>query len=65
MSQTHPCEIFLLIAENTIDEFFDFSLLQKHRLARYPQADSDAISLSDLALAKPDVLRALLGPVGG
>lgn len=59
MSQIHPCEILLLIAERTIDEFIDFSLLQKHRLARYTQADCDEISASDLALDKPDLLRAL------
>jgi SNF2 family DNA or RNA helicase len=61
LSQEHPCQIVLLIAENTVDEFIDFSLSQKHRLARYTQADSDEISPGDLALQKPDVLRALLG----
>ncbi len=62
MSQTHPCQIVLLIAENTIDEFIDFSLSQKHRLAQYTQADTNDISAADLALRKPDVLRALLNP---
>ncbi len=62
MSQTHPCQIVLLIAENTIDEFIDFSLLQKHRLAKYTQADTNEISAVDLALRKPDILRALLAP---
>ena len=60
MSQTQPCEIVLLIAQNTIDEFIDFSLAQKHRLARYTQGDTETISTDDLALSKPDVLRALL-----
>lgn len=54
--------VSLLIAENTIDKFIDFSLAQKHRLAKYTQADSDIISDADLALRKPDVLRVLLAP---
>jgi SNF2 family DNA or RNA helicase len=60
ISQTKPCEIVLLIAENTVDEFIDFSLEQKHRLARFAQKDVDSIRAEDLALEKPDVLRALL-----
>lgn len=64
LSQTKPCEIVLLIAEGSIDEFIDFSIAQKHRLARYAQRDSDQISASDLALRKPDLLRALIEPVG-
>lgn len=62
LSQTKSCEIILLIAEGTIDEFVDFSLSQKHRLARYTQRDSDEISGEDLALQKPDLLRALVEP---
>jgi SNF2 family DNA or RNA helicase len=63
LSQKRACEIVLLTAENTIDEFIDFSLAQKHRLARYTQGDSDDISAHDLALRKPDLLRALLRPL--
>lgn len=63
MSQEHPCQVVLLIAGNTIDEFVDFSLSQKQRLARYTQGDTNDISAADLALQKPNVLRALLGPV--
>lgn len=64
ISQTKPCEIVLLIARNTVDEFIDFSLEQKHRLARFAQSDTDIITSKDLALEKPDVLRALLVPGG-
>jgi SNF2 family DNA or RNA helicase len=63
LSQTRPCDVVLLIAENTIDEFIDFSLAQKHRLARYTQGDTTQVSVEDLALKKPDLLRALLAPV--
>jgi SWI/SNF-related matrix-associated actin-dependent regulator 1 of chromatin subfamily A len=63
LSQTRSCEIILLTGEGTIDEFIDFSLSQKHRLARYTQRDSDEISQADLALHKPDLLRALIEPV--
>lgn len=62
MSQKYPCDIILLMAENTIDEFIDFALSQKHRLANYAQKDVDSISAADLALQKPDILRALLAP---
>jgi SWI/SNF-related matrix-associated actin-dependent regulator of chromatin subfamily A-like protein 1 len=62
ISQTKPCEIVLLIARNSVDEFIDFSLEQKHRLARFAQKDTDQISAQDLALKKPDILRALLAP---
>lgn len=61
LSQTRPCHIVLLLAENTIDEFIDFSLAQKHRLAAYAQGDTSTIGAPDLTLQKPDVLRALLG----
>lgn len=60
LSQVKPCEIVLLMAENSmmaensIDEFVDFSLSQR---------DSDEIDSADLALQKPDLLRALLEPV--
>lgn len=62
ISQTQPCEIVLLMARNTVDEFIDFSLEQKHRLARFAQSDTDIVTAEDLALEKPDILRALLAP---
>jgi SWI/SNF-related matrix-associated actin-dependent regulator 1 of chromatin subfamily A len=64
LSQSRPCDIVLLIAERTVDEFVDFSLAQKHRLARYTQRDTGEISPRDLELRKPDVLRALVNPEG-
>jgi SNF2 family DNA or RNA helicase len=65
ISQTLDCEIVLLIGSNTVDEFIDFSLEQKHRLARYAQSDSDQIDESDLQLRKPELLRALIGAARG
>ena len=62
ISQTRACEILLLLANSTIDEFIDYSLEQKHRLAKFAQKDTGEIAAADLALRKPDVLRALLGP---
>ena len=62
LSQSKPCEIVLLTALDSIDEFIDFSISQKHRLARYAQGDSDEIDGDDLALRKPDLLRALIDP---
>lgn len=62
LSQREPCEIVLLIADSTIDEFIDYSLAQKQRLAEYTQRDSHSIAAIDLALTKPDLLRALIVP---
>ena len=62
ISQTQPCEIVLLLASSTIDEFIDFSLEQKHRLARFAQSDVDKIEAADLVLQKPQLLQALLSP---
>jgi SNF2 family DNA or RNA helicase len=62
ISQTKPCEVILLVVENSIDEFVDFSLEQKSRLAKFVQMDSGSVSSSDTALEKPAVLRALLAP---
>jgi SNF2 family DNA or RNA helicase len=62
LSQNRPCDILLLIAKETIDQFIDFSIAQKHRLARYTQRDIQEITRGDLALRKPDLLRALLEP---
>lgn len=62
ISQSKPCQIILLIAESTVDEFIDYTLEQKHRLARFAQSDSEAIAAADLRLEKPAVLQALLVP---
>jgi SNF2 family DNA or RNA helicase len=64
LSQTKDCDILLLIARRSVDEFIDFSLSQKHRLARYAQRDTHHIGVADLELRKPDVLRALIAPKG-
>lgn len=63
ISQRQECEIVVLIASNTVDEFVDFSLEQKHRLALYAQSDTEGITAEDLQLHKPDLLRALIGSV--
>ena len=63
LSQSKSCDILLLTGDGTIDEFIDFSIGQKHRLARYTQGDSQEISTADLALQKPDLLKALIEPV--
>ncbi len=60
ISQTRPCDIVLLIAEGTIDELIDFTLEQKHRLAKYTQADSEFILAEDVDRFTPEDLRALL-----
>jgi SNF2 family DNA or RNA helicase len=65
LSQSEVCQIYLLIAKNTIDEFIEFVLAQKHRLARYVQRDSGSINSTDLTLTRPDILHALLAPTYG
>jgi SNF2 family DNA or RNA helicase len=65
ISQTSDCEIILLLAKGSIDEFIDFCLEQKTRLARFVQQDVEGILPADAALEKPDILRALLWPKDG
>jgi hypothetical protein len=48
ISQTRPCEIVLLLSNSTVDDFIDFSLEQKHRLARFTQKDAGEIGPGDL-----------------
>jgi SNF2 family DNA or RNA helicase len=62
ISQTEPCEIYLFIAERTVDELIEFVLGQKFRVARYVQQDAQRLDPRDAALRKPDILRALLAP---
>ena len=62
ISQTKPCKIVLILANDTIDAFIDYSLEQKHRLAMFAQKDTNTIAPADLALSKPDILRALMWP---
>lgn len=62
ISQVQQCEIVLLIGRETVDEFIDFTLEQKHRLAKFAQSDASTIDNDDLQLRRPDVLRSLLGP---
>jgi SNF2 family DNA or RNA helicase len=64
ISQTRECEIILLLAKDSVDEFVDFCLEQKTRVARFVQQDVDTVQPSDLALEKPEILRALLWPKG-
>jgi len=61
ISQTRPCEIILLVGSNTIDEFIDFSLEQKSRVAQFVQGDREDVDPLDLSMTKPEVLRALVG----
>jgi SNF2 family DNA or RNA helicase len=65
LSQTSDCQIVLLLAKDSIDEFVDFCLEQKTRLARFVQQDVNDILPADAALEKPDILRALLWPEDG
>jgi SWI/SNF-related matrix-associated actin-dependent regulator 1 of chromatin subfamily A len=62
ISQTSECEIVLLLAKDSVDEFIDFCLEQKTRLAKFVQQDVDTVEETDLALEKPEILRALLWP---
>lgn len=62
ISQSKPCQIILLIVKSTVDEFIDYTLEQKHRLACFAQNDTEAIAAADLRLEIPAVLQALLAP---
>ena len=43
ISQLRPCDIVLLLADETINSFIDYSLEQKHRLAQFAQSDVDTV----------------------
>jgi SWI/SNF-related matrix-associated actin-dependent regulator 1 of chromatin subfamily A len=60
ISQTRDCEIVLLIAQNTVDEFIDFALEQKHRVAQFAQYDSHKLSAEDALMIKPEDMRRLI-----
>ncbi len=60
ISQTRDCEIVLILAKNTVDEFIDFTLEQKLRVAQYAQQDSDTLSNDDMLMIKPEDLRSLI-----
>lgn len=60
ISQTRDCEIVLLIAQNTVDEFIDFTLEQKHRVAQFAQFDSEELTAEDAMMIKPEDLRRLI-----
>ena len=60
ISQTRDCEIVLLIAQNTVDEFIDFTLEQKHRVAQFAQFDSNELAAEDALMIKPEDLRRLI-----
>jgi SWI/SNF-related matrix-associated actin-dependent regulator of chromatin subfamily A-like protein 1 len=60
ISQQRPCDVVLLIARDTVDEFIDFSLEQKHRLAQYAQEDRAELAPEDAIMNKPENVRALI-----
>ena len=60
ISQARDCEIVLLIAQNTVDEFIDFTLEQKHRVAQFAQFDTGELAAEDAMMIKPEDLRRLI-----
>jgi SWI/SNF-related matrix-associated actin-dependent regulator of chromatin subfamily A-like protein 1 len=64
ISQTQACEIILILAEGTIDELIDFTLEQKHRVARYAQSDTHFIVREDVERIAPADLQSLLSASG-
>lgn len=60
IGQTKECEIILLISPNSIDEYLDFIIEQKTRVAHFVQGDRAVLAPEDVAFKKPAVLAALL-----
>lgn len=60
IGQTKECEIILLISPGSIDEYLDFTIEQKTRVAHFVQGDRPGLADEDLAFKKPAVLAALL-----
>lgn len=60
LGQTNPCEIVLLLAPRTIDEYVDFVLEQKGRVAQFVQGDKSEIDPADALFQRPALIAALL-----
>ncbi len=59
IGQTKICNIFKLIAENTIDEYTDEILEKKESIAKYALGDTERLIQNRLFLSKDDLLRIL------
>lgn len=60
LGQTKKCDVILLVSRPSIDEYVDFSIEQKLRVAKFIQGDSRQLSQSDRSFQKPAILKALL-----
>jgi len=58
ISQTKECNIYKIIATDTIDEYIDEIIYKKHKLAEYVQGDADDIEIEH-SLTKEEILNIL------
>jgi len=61
IGQTKICNIFKIIADNTIDEYTDEILEKKEAIAKYALGDRQSLRQDRLFLSKEDLLRILGG----
>lgn len=61
IGQTRMCNIFKLIADNTIDEYTDEILEKKETIAKYALGDTQNLKQKSLFLSKEDLIRILGG----
>lgn len=61
IGQTKPCNIFKLIADNTIDEYTDEILEKKEAISKYTLGDTKNLKQNRSFLSKEDLLRILGG----
>lgn len=59
ISQTKPCNITKIIAEDTIDEYIDEILYKKHKIAQYLQSDIKEIKEEKDYLTKEELVKIL------
>jgi SNF2 family DNA or RNA helicase len=61
ISQKKQCNIIIVLAKNTVDEYVDEILMKKHEIAKLIQGDSEDITYSKKLLTKEKLLSILGG----
>jgi len=61
ISQKKICNIIVIKAKNTIDDYIDDVIYKKSQIAKYIQGDTNSIDIKDSFLTKDDIIKILGG----